>query len=121
MPEHLDDDEVRAALSSSTLEPCHFVSWAWSNPGIPFLFISFISSLCRIDKMAMSVPLPNDHSNRAPVFITVSAVTYLAALALVSLRTYVRLAIVQKFGIDDYTIHMAMATNSLHYLRMNAH
>ena len=58
---------------------------------------------------AETMALPTDHSNRAPGFIACSVITSTAALALVSLRTYVRLAIVRKFGIDDYTIHLAMA------------
>ncbi|KAI4219107.1 MAG: hypothetical protein LQ349_008455 [Xanthoria aureola] len=57
---------------------------------------------------AGTMALPTDHSNRAPGFIACSVVTSTAALALVSLRTYVRLAVVRKFGIDDYTIHLAM-------------
>ncbi|KAL8911359.1 MAG: hypothetical protein Q9171_003453 [Xanthocarpia ochracea] len=109
----LNKDGVRASLVG-VLEHSNFSSWGLSHPGIHFLFISFISSPCRIDIMAMS--LPTDHSNRAPGFIACSAITSAAALVLVSLRTYVRLAIVRRFGIDDYTIHMAMAINSLHQL-----
>ena len=57
---------------------------------------------------ASMASLPTDHRNRAPGFITGVTIVSAAALAFVSLRTYVRLAIVRKFGFDDLTILGAM-------------
>lgn len=55
-------------------------------------------------KMSLSI----DHNTRAPGFIACVTTTTAAALALVALRTYVRLAIVRKFGLDGLTALLAL-------------
>lgn len=57
---------------------------------------------------AATMSLPTDHNTRAPGFIACVTIVTAAALALVSLRTYVRLAIVRKFGSDDLTALLAL-------------
>ena len=52
--------------------------------------------------------LPKADHNRAPGFIACVTITSAAALILVSLRMYVRLRIVHKFGVDDAIILLAM-------------
>lgn len=57
--------------------------------------------------------LPTDHRDRSAGFLACVSITTAAALFLVSLRTYVRAAIVRKFGPDDYTILGAMVCGIL--------
>lgn len=57
---------------------------------------------------AATMSLPTEHNTRAPGFIACVTIITVAALALVSLRTYVRLAIVRKFGSDDLTALLAL-------------
>lgn len=52
--------------------------------------------------------LPTDYNTRAPGFIACVTIITAAALALVSLRTYVRVAIVRNFGSDDLTAVLAL-------------
>ena len=54
-----------------------------------------------------------DRSNRAPDFIACMVTTTIMALILVSLRLYVRLAIVRKLGADDCTIVLAMVNTPI--------
>ena len=56
----------------------------------------------------MLASLPHDDQNRGPGFITCTAITNGAAFGLVTLRVYVRVAIVRNFGMDDYTVLLAM-------------
>lgn len=55
-----------------------------------------------------TMSLPIDQNTRAPGFIACVTITTVAALALVSLRTYVRLVIVRQFGLDDLTALLAL-------------
>lgn len=53
-------------------------------------------------------PPPGGDEDRGPQFIVAAAVTTVAALIAVCLRTYVRIRIVRAVGIDDYMIIVSM-------------
>ena len=57
---------------------------------------------------AIMAPVPNDNHNKAPAFIASMTIMSAIALILVSLRVYVRLAIVRPFGPSEFTIVLAM-------------
>ena len=52
--------------------------------------------------------LQHDTHDRALMFVTCMTVSTTIALVLVSLRMYTRLKIVRRFGMDDFTILLAM-------------
>lgn len=81
------------------------------GPSCPSGLPSRFSTHSVYDDMASPAALaslPTDYRDRSPGFLACVSITTAAAVFLVSLRTYVRTAILRKFGSDDYTILGAM-------------
>src|SRR5436305_10454381 len=105
---HLHDDGMKACLTCYNL---YSLSQLSALPPLtptrqpPFTFLYFQKLKAT---MSSAAPPPDGDHNRAPLLLTIAAVTFVAALSSVIARIYTRLRISHAFGWDDYTIVAAM-------------